>query len=413
MPHHQNLDEAARAADACLAGETAAENAFATAPANVKTPLPLKFFGALCLLGGLSIVANTGFVVFEILRSLRTGNLAIGNTLVTQILIAVVSVLVFAVVVLHIVLGVRLLRNKRRAARHITEVLIACTVGVTLCLLALFGASGYLIVPAAILASQVAVLSYIDPTLSEERQLQRKLRAMETRDEAREGTLGRDETGKGYIRLDFFNLFWIFVVCCVLGIFIETVYVLVKTGAYQNRTGMLWGPFSPIYGFGAVLMTIALNRFHDRNIAVIFLVSALIGGAFEFSVSWFWETAFGIRSWDYTGTFLSIDGRTNGFYMCMWGLLGTFWIKVCLPRMLKLVNLIPWKWRYSITAVAAALMIFDAAMTLVTLDCWVERLSGVEPDNAITLFCADHYDNEWMAHHFQTMSIDPSSSVRV
>lgn len=389
------------------------DNGLAEVGRGGKTPLPLKIFGILCLVGSLGIVADTGFVVFEILRSLREGNLASGNTLITQIIIAVVSVLVFAVVVLHIVLGVRLLRNNRRGARRITEALIACTVGVTLCLIALFGASGYLIVPAAILASQVAVLSYVDPTLSEERQLQRKLRKMETRDEVREGMLGRDETGKGYIRLDFFNLFWIFVVCCMLGIVIETVYVFMKTGAYQNRTGMLWGPFSPIYGLGAVLMTIALNRFHDRNVLLIFLVSALIGGAFEFSVSWFWETAFGIRSWDYTGTFLSIDGRTNGFYMCMWGLLGTFWIKLCLPRMLKLVNLIPWKWRYSVTAVAAALMIFDAAMTLVTLDCWVERVSGVEPDNAITLYCAEHYDDEWMAHHFQTMSIDPSSSARV
>ncbi|MCG5015023.1 putative ABC transporter permease, partial [Collinsella aerofaciens] len=83
-------------------------------------------------------------------------------------------------------------------------------------------------------------------------------------------------TGKGFIALNFFNLFWIFVVCCVLGLMIETVYhfLVVNPGHYQDRAGLLFGPFSLIYGFGAVLMTVALNRFHDKNVVLIFLVSA-------------------------------------------------------------------------------------------------------------------------------------------
>ncbi len=34
------------------------------------------------------------------------------------------------------------------------------------------------------------------------------------------------------------------------------------------------------------------------------------------------EAAFGITAWDYTGRWLSIDGRTSGQFMFFWGLIG-------------------------------------------------------------------------------------------
>ena len=236
---------------------------------------------------------------------------------------------------------------------------------------------------------------------------------MRTQEQVEDGTLGLDETGKGYISLDFFNLFWIFVVASILGLIIEVIYhmAVVDPGVYQDRAGMLFGPFSPIYGFGAVLMTLALNRFHNKNIILIFLVSAVIGGAFEFFVSWFMETAFGAKAWDYTGTFLSIDGRTNGMFMAMWGVLGVVWIKLFLPIMLKLVNRIPWKARYTVTTVCAALMIANGVMTLQALDCWYERLSGKAPETPITQFYDEHFDNDWMANRFQSMTITPADST--
>ena len=124
------------------------------------------------------------------------------------------------------------------------------------------------------------------------------------------------------------------------------------------------------------------------------------------------QFAFGIVAWDYTGTFLSIDGRTNGMFMAMWGLLGVVWIKLLLPWMLKLVNIIPWNWRYTVTTVCAALMILDGGLTLVSLDCWYQRMAGNAPESAIGKFCDEHFDNQYMEERFQSMSIDPSNATR-
>lgn len=325
-----------------------------------------------------------------------------------------IALLVILVIggVFGFIFGISLLRNRRRNARRMSEFLIVTTILTMLCEIMLTGLSFDLVAYLIRLVILIAIMTYIDPALSEERALQRKLRKMETRERAEEGTLGLDETGKGFIQLDFFNLFWIFIVACVVGLILEVIFHAVTVGGYQDRAGVLYGPFSPIYGFGAVLMTVALNRFHDRSFIIIFLVSAVIGGAFEYLVSWFLQFAFGIVAWDYTGTFMSIDGRTNFAFMFMWGILGCVWIKLLLPNMLKLINLIPWNWRYSVTAVCAALMIANGGLTLLALDCWYQRSAGIEPSNAIEEFCATYYDNDFMENRFQSMSIDPDKATR-
>lgn len=276
---------------------------------------------------------------------------------------------------------------------------------------------------------QLAILTIIsvtvDPTLREERRRERIERDAELEREAKAGTLGRAKGDRGFIELDFFNLFWVFVVCCFLGLVIETVYhmVVVDPGVYQDRAGMLFGPFSPIYGFGAVLMTVALNRFYKSNFIVIFLVSAIIGGLFEAAVSWFMQTAFGAVAWDYTGSTIFglfpdpiaeiFHGRTSALFMCMWGALGCVWIKLCLPWLLKLINLIPWKARYGVTTLCAALMLVNGVMTLEALDCWYQRESGYQPTSPVEEFYAKNFDDAYMEHRFQSMTITPEHSVRV
>ena len=382
--------------------------------ARRRIPLPLKVFGMLCVVSGAAIASVLALVIVGMALIVREGGLAGELSTATLIIFAAQTALMTVLAALFAVLGVRLLRDKRRGAAQLTEVMIVILILVALCDMMLGGLTPDLVPYGVVLVVLIALQSYVDPSLAEERELQRKLRDMETREQAEDGTLGRDETGKGFIALNLFNLFWIFVVCCVLGLAIETAYhfAVVDPGHYQDRAGLLFGPFSPIYGFGAVLMTVALNRFHDKNVVLIFLVSAVIGGAFEYLTSWFMQFAFGIVAWDYSGTFLSIDGRTNGMFMAMWGVLGVVWIKLLLPWMLKIVNLIPWNWRYAVTTVCAALMIADGGLTLLALDCWYQREAGRTPDNAIEEFCADHFDNAYMTQRFQSMSIDPDNATR-
>ena len=247
-----------------------------------KIPLIIKVYAVLCILSGVGTLPSVGAFMWQVITALINGNAAAklgDNTLVAVGLIVAGIMLSAASAVILIIFGLDLIRNQRRNAARLSYILIAFTVVELLVDVMLQGIGLFLLRPAIQLGILIALSATVDPTLRQERELQRRLQEMLDRDAAAEGMLGRDETGEGYIKLNYFNLFWVFFVCSVLGLILEEVWhmVVVDPGVYQDRAGMLFGPFSPIYGFGAVLMTMALNRFYKKNPLIIFLVSALLG----------------------------------------------------------------------------------------------------------------------------------------
>ena len=402
-----------------------AHAAHAAVPAESRKISPLlKLYGIYCLVTAAAVIALIALITVPLVQYGAELFRERHDVTLTMTLTVLQIVTMFVGAAGYVAFGVLMLRNRRRHVAQLAYGLVGVGIVNLLLEIMLNGFGDNLIYSGVRLLILIVISATIDPTLITERQLQRKLRDMETEEAAEAGTLGRAKGDRGFIELDFFNLFWVFVVCCVLGLIIETVYhmVVVDPGVYQDRAGMLYGPFSPIYGFGAVLMTVALNRFYRANPVVIFLVSAVIGGLFEAAVSWFMQVGFGAVAWDYSGSTIFglfpdpiaalFGGRTSTLFMCMWGALGFVWIKVCLPWLLKLINLIPWQARYSVTAVCAALMLVNGVMTLQSLECWYQRESGLAPSSPVEEFYAEHYDDAYMAHRFQSMTITPEDSAR-
>ena len=392
---------------------------------NSKIPLLMKIYGVISLVSGATVLASGALIIW----GLATGGIDAVNrsyhVTLTVTLTVIQLVLVFFHSVADVTFGISLLRDRRRHAALYAYLLVLLNIVIGLITIMLLGFKGHVADPLIRITILLIIAATVDPSLNRERELARQRRNKELAQEAAAGTLGRAKDGRGFIELNFFNLFWVFTVCCVIGLIIETVYhmVIVDPGHYQDRAGMLFGPFSPIYGFGATLMTVALNRFYKANPLIIFLVSAIIGGAFEAATSWFMEVSFGAVAWDYSGfTIFGLfpdpiaeltGGRTSTLFMCMWGALGFVWIKFCLPWLLRLINRIPWQWRYAVTTVCALLMLVNGVMTLQSLECWYDRESGLQPNSPVEVFYAKHFDNAYMQHRFQSMTITPEKTARV
>lgn len=223
---------------------------------------------------------------------------------------------------------------------------------------------------------------------------------------------GKEKPVRGRMPLSFYNLFWIFMIGSVVGLIGETIVAFFTDGFFKDRTGLLWGPFSPIYGLGAVLMTVFLDRLWNKNIFLIFLVGALVGATFEFAVGWFLETSFGIVAWDYSDQLFNIMGHTSLRLAFIWGILGVVWVMLGVPSMQKLVNLIPLNARTTVTIVVFALMVFNGVMTLLAFDHWFQRETGEPVATQRQEFFAEHFDNDFMKNRFQTMSMWTDLSSR-
>ncbi|MBQ3302397.1 MAG: hypothetical protein IJH04_09705, partial [Eggerthellaceae bacterium] len=209
-----------------------------------KLPTPLRILSVLLIAtGALGVISSVVTIL-----SLSDSNILVEAlekvTTTTAVVVAIVAVCSFASVLLSLLVGLRLIRGKRGAASALINVNIAVTVVSLVCELMLYGIGVVLLFNFVQLVAQIALSSYLNPSLTNESNLESGLRKLDTEVHAERGTLGLADPGEGYIRLDFFNLFWTFMVGCVVGLIVEILFHLgvVEPGVYLDRAGLLGGP---------------------------------------------------------------------------------------------------------------------------------------------------------------------------
>ncbi len=219
----------------------------------------------------------------------------------------------------------------------------------------------------------------------------------------------RAQMAPAYLDLNLVLLFWIFIVASVLGLVLEDLFHVVVYGGYESRAGLVWGPFSPIYGVGAVALTLFLNRFYYTHDLIIFLIAMVVGATLEYSASWMMETFWHAIAWDYTGTYGSINGRTNFFFGVMWGTLGLFWVRFILPVVKSVQRRFRFKFEggfFRVLSIAlAAFMLVNAVVTVLALHREGERTQGIPPRTQIDVLLDQTFTDEWLQERFHNMTV--------
>ena len=208
-----------------------------------------------------------------------------------------------------------------------------------------------------------------------------------------------------FIDATFTNLLWIFLITSVIGLVGETLVSWPIDGELRRRFGLLWGPFSPIYGLGAVLITVALNNLRQSRTVVLFLVASVVGSSLEFVGGWFWKNFFGVLAWSYQGQPFNLFGYTSLGMACCWGVIGVVWMKFALPIVMRAIDGLGRLTSKPVTAAISAFLAVDIAMTFVTINCWFDRLDSQPVETPVQQFCAERFDDDFMQNRFGVMTI--------
>ena len=141
----------------------------------------------------------------------------------------------------------------------------------------------------------------------------------------------------------YVNIFFIF---SFIGFLFENLLNIFTNDNFNS--GVLYGPWTFIYGIGVLLMVIVykfLQQFHLKKwkeVVLFYIIITIVMTLVEFSGGMLIETIFHRTYWDYTNM------RFNyGKYICLevslaWGLLATFITYLVLPFINKIEKKIPW-----------------------------------------------------------------------
>lgn len=196
--------------------------------------------------------------------------------------------------------------------------------------------------------------------------------------------------------LGFYKLFWVFLVGCVMGVVIEVIWCLVTRLRLESRTALIYGSFNPVYGFGAVVITLGLYWLAKKNGWWVFVGSVFLGAAFEYLCSVVQEFMFGTVSWEYSEMPLNLEGRINFLYSLFWGFLGLWWMKWCYPRLSSLIERIPKRVGVPLTWVLVVFMVLNMAVSSLAVARYTQRHEGVPAENAVSVFLDAMYPDDLM-----------------
>lgn len=136
----------------------------------------------------------------------------------------------------------------------------------------------------------------------------------------------------------------------------------IEAKRFINR-GFLIGPYCPIYGWGAIIITILLHKY-TNDWFVLFCMSIITCGILEYLTSYVMEKLFHARWWDYSRRKYNINGRICLETLIPFGIMGLAIMYITNPFIITILLKIPENILNIISIILAILFTIDGIISL-------------------------------------------------
>lgn len=176
--------------------------------------------------------------------------------------------------------------------------------------------------------------------------------------------------------ISFWKILVYFIIYSFAGYVVEVIFSIISKGTLESRQSFLYGPFSGIYGVGAVVMIVFLQYFNKNNNR-LFIGGFIVGSIVEYLISLLAEVVLHVKWWDYSGMPLNINGRICVYFSIFWGFLAVYFMSYIHPKVERLINKI--KKKISInklkifTLLITIFLVIDGLLTAYALEMFLIR----------------------------------------
>ena len=160
-----------------------------------------------------------------------------------------------------------------------------------------------------------------------------------------------------------FEILTYFMIYSFLGWGMESTVRSISEKKLIN-TGFLKGPICPIYGIGAIILFLFLDRFENRPV-LLFFIAILLLTIWAYLVGVLLEKMFHTKYWDYSNQKFNFQGRICLVNSICWGILGVVFIKYIHPFIQQIVSKVDSNLLYYVISIVTIIFLVDMIVSIV------------------------------------------------